>query len=64
MRTISSDDTVRLYHLGDDGVAGTLFYGPLGAALAVAAGVAPEQQDELYIQTSNDVIGYRDLVGD
>lgn len=65
MRTTDDGATVRLYHLDDaseGGAATTLMYGPLSAALALAA-----QQDEgvqagLYIATDNDVIAYLDLI--
>lgn len=67
MRTTFGEATVRLYHLGDGpegGHAETLFYGPLDAAMALAA-----QQDEaiqagLFIATDNDVIAWLDLAGE
>jgi len=68
MRTISSDVTVRLYHLNDDdsggGAAETLIYAPLADALALAARQPPEVQAGLYLQTPDDVVAYLDLAGD
>ncbi len=64
MRTISSAVGVRLYHLDDaleGGAATTLFYGPLGEALAIAAQQPEEVQAGLYITTENDVVAYLDL---
>ena len=64
MRTISSAVGVRLYHLDDvlEGVAATtLFYGPLGEALAISAQQPEEVQAGLYIATENDVVAYLDL---
>ncbi len=64
MRTISSAVGVRLYHLDDaleGGAAATLFYGPLGEALAIAAQQPEEVQAGLYIATENDVVAYLDL---
>lgn len=67
MRSTNDGATVRLYHL-DDGVEGgaavTLFYGPLGQALALAAAQPQEVQEGLYIATDNDVAHYLDLAGD
>jgi len=63
MRTISDDVPVRLYHLDDEGgVATTIVYGPLSAALAMAAAESEEVQAGLYLQTSNDVVSYLDYV--
>ncbi|MGK2910816.1 MAG: hypothetical protein ACSLE1_13600 [Sphingobium sp.] len=66
MRTISSDVSVRLYHLddGDGGAASTLMYGTLGEALAMAATQPEEVQHGLFLQTSNDVVAYLDLIED
>jgi hypothetical protein len=62
VRTVADDESVRLYHLDpDNGVATTLLYGTLAAALREAAVQSEEVQDGLYIQTSNDVVAYRDL---
>lgn len=64
MRTISSAVGARLYHLDDaleGGAATTLFYGPLGEALAIAAQQPEEVQAGLYIATENDVVAYLDL---
>ncbi|QNQ11330.1 hypothetical protein [Sphingomonas alpina] len=62
MRTISDDVAVRLYHLGDDGVAATLLYGTLAEALTLAAAQPGDVQDELFLQTSNDVVSYLDYI--
>ena len=62
MRTISDDIAVRLYHLGDDGSAATLLYGTLGEALALAARQEDDVQDDLFLQTRDDVVGYRDFI--
>ncbi|MDX3909179.1 MAG: hypothetical protein QHC67_05100 [Sphingobium sp.] len=66
MRTISSEVAVRLYYLddGEGGTASTLFYGPLGEALAIAAAEPDDVQAGLFLQTSNDVVAYLDLVED
>ena len=56
MRTTYDSATVRLYHLGDDGGATTLMYGPLSEALRVA-----EQQTQ-ETATDNDVVAYLDLI--
>jgi len=65
MRTTSNDVTVRLYHLVDDagsgGAAHTLMYGPLDAAMALAAAQPAEIQCDLFIATDNDVVAYLDL---
>ena len=62
MRTISEDIAVRLYHLGEDGTAATLLYGTLAEALAMAHRQAENVQDGLFLQTSNDVVGYLDFI--
>lgn len=63
MRSTADDVTVRLYHLVDDGggAAHTLLYGPLAAAMALAAQQPAEIQCDLYIATDNDVVAYLDL---
>jgi len=64
MRTTSADAAVRLYHLdADSGAATTLLYGTLAEALALAEAQPEDVQDGLFLQTSNDVVGYLDLVG-
>ena len=62
MRTTSQGVPVRLYHLSDDGVASTLVYGTLAEALALAAAQPEDVQDGLFLQTSNDVVGYLDFI--
>lgn len=62
MRSTYDDATVRLYHLGDDGAAMTLMYGPLSQALHVAEQQPTEMQDGLYLATDNDVVAYLDLI--
>ena len=62
MRTTSHDAAVRLYHLGDDGAATTLLYGTLAEALAVAAQQDDDTQAGLFLQTSNDVVGFLDFL--
>ncbi len=63
MRTVSEDVAVRLYHFDDEGgVATTLLYGTLAQALASAATEPEEVQAGLYLQTSNDVVAYLDLI--
>ena len=64
MRTVSSEASVRLYHLddGEGGGAETLLYGTLAEALAAAAMQPEEVQAGLYLQTSNDVVAYLDLI--
>ena len=67
MRTTHDGATVRLYHLDGDvegGAASTLFYGPLGQALDIAARQPVEVQDGLFIATDNDVVAYLDLIGE
>ncbi|MGN7160408.1 hypothetical protein [Sphingomonas sp. SAFR-052] len=64
MRTVSEEAAVRLYHLDDEGgVATTILYGTLAEAMAAAAREPAEMQAGLYLQTSNDVVGYLDLLG-
>lgn len=64
MRTVSEEAAVRLYHLDDEGgVATTVLYGTLAEAMAAAAREPAEMQAGLYLQTSNDVVGYLDLLG-
>jgi hypothetical protein len=60
MRSTFGAASVRLYWL-DEGnpVAETLFYGPLGEALAIAAD--HPDPDGLWIATDNDVVPYIDL---
>ncbi|AUW59968.1 hypothetical protein C1T17_00100 [Sphingobium sp. SCG-1] len=64
MRTISSDVAVRLYHLdeGEGGAASTLLYGTLAEALTLAAEQPEDIQAGLFLQTSNDVVAYLDLI--
>lgn len=63
MRSIQLQSSARLYHLdGDGGVATTLFYGSVGEALALAAARPAAEQDDLFLQTADDVVSYRDLV--
>ena len=62
MRSTYDDVTVRLYHLGDDGAAMTIMYGPLSQALHVADQQPTEMQDGLYLATDNDVVAYLDLI--
>lgn len=63
MRTVSEEAAVRLYHLDDEGgVATTILYGTLSEAMAAAAREPKEVQAGLYLQTSNDVVGYLDLL--
>lgn len=64
MRTTSDTASVRLYHLDDAGEGGavtTLFYGPMGEALQVAAQQPEDMQAGLYLATENDVVAYLDL---
>jgi len=61
MRTVSSAASARLYHLSEDGDARTLFYGPLGEALAVAHGQPDDVQAGLWLATENDVVAFLDL---
>ncbi|MDO7834788.1 hypothetical protein Q4610_06985 [Sphingobium sp. HBC34] len=62
MRTTYDSATVRLYHLGDDGAATTILYGPLSQALHVAQQQPADVQDGLYLATDNDVVAYLDLI--
>jgi len=62
MRTVSDDASVRLYHLTEDGGTTTLFYGTLGEAMALAAQQPADIQAGLFLQTSNDVASYLDLI--
>lgn len=65
MRTTSETVSVRLYHLSDGndgGGASTLFYGPLGEAMAIAAAQPEEVQEGLFLATDNDVVAYLDLL--
>lgn len=62
MRSTYDDATVRLYHLGDDGAAMTIMYGPLSQALHVADQQPTEMQDGLYLATDHDVVAYLDLI--
>ena len=67
MRTISENASVRLYHLsdGDDGGgASTLFYGPLGEAMAIGHAQPEEVQAGLFLATENDVMAFLDLAED
>ena len=65
MRTISDDASVRLYHLdAESGATATVFYGPLGEALRLAAEQPEDVQDGLWLQTVNDVVAYRDAIDD
>ncbi len=65
MRTTSDSVSVRLYHLSDGndgGGASTLFYGPLGEAMTIAAAQPAEVQEGLFLATDNDVVAYLDLI--
>ena len=63
MRTTSDSDAVRLYHLDpDSGAATTLLYGTMSEALRAAEAEPEEIQGGLYLQTSNDVAAYLDLI--
>lgn len=62
MRTTYDNATVRLYHLGDDGAAMTIMYGPLSQALHAAGQQPTDVQDGLYLATDNDVVAYLDLI--
>ncbi|MEG3164073.1 hypothetical protein U1701_05650 [Sphingomonas sp. PB2P19] len=64
MRTTFEAAACRLYHLddaGEGGAATTLFYGPIGEALTIAARQPEEVQAGLYLATENDVVAYLDL---
>lgn len=65
MRTTSDAVSVRLYLLDsavEGGAAMTLFYGPLGEALAVADQQPGEVQEGLFLATDNDVVAYLDFI--
>jgi hypothetical protein len=65
MRSTGESTSVRLYHLDDGpegGAAHTLFYGPLGEAMVLAAQQPEDLQDGLFIATDNDVVAYLDLI--
>jgi hypothetical protein len=62
MRTTYDNATVRLYHLGDDGAAITIMYGPLSQAMHVAEQQPADMQDGLFLATDNDVVAYLDLI--
>ena len=67
MRTTYNSATVRLYHLDSEaegGGAETLFYGPLNEAMLIAEQQPEEIQDGLFLATDNDVIAWRDLMGE
>jgi hypothetical protein len=64
MRTVSTQASVRLYHLDEnDAVAQTLFYGPLAEALAMARLQPEEVQQGLWLATENDVVAFLDMEG-
>ena len=65
MRTTSDAVSVRLYLLDsavEGGAATTLFYGPLGEALALADQQPEGVQEGLFVATDNDVVAYLDLI--
>ncbi len=62
MRTTYDSATVRLYHLGDDGGATTIMYGPLSQALLAAEQQPAEVQEGLFLATDNDVVAYLDFI--
>jgi hypothetical protein len=65
MRTTFLDATVRLYFLDaetEGGAAETLMYGPLSAAMDMAAQQDESVQAGLFIATDNDVVAYLDLL--
>jgi hypothetical protein len=67
VRTIFEAASCRLYHLDDAGEGGattTLFYGPLGEAMLIAAQQPEDMQAGLYLATENDVVAYLDLTED
>ncbi|QJU58664.1 hypothetical protein HL653_13615 [Sphingomonas sp. AP4-R1] len=65
MRTTSDSDAVRLYHLdADSGAATTLLYGTMAEALRAAEAEPEDVQQGLFLQTSNDVAAYLDLIGE
>lgn len=62
MRTTFNTANVRLYHLSDeDAAAGTLFYGPMSEALAIAHQQTEDVQAGLWLATENDVVAFLDL---
>lgn len=62
MRTVSTQASARLYHLSEeDAAAETLFYGPLGEALAVARQQPEHVQAGLWLATENDVVAFLDF---
>lgn len=62
MRTVSILANARLYYLSaEDAAAHTLFYGPLGDALAVARRQPEDVQAGLWLATENDVVAFLDL---
>jgi hypothetical protein len=62
MRTVSASASTRLYYSSeDDAVAETLFYGPLGEALAIARQQPDDVQAGLWLATDNDVVAFLDL---
>jgi hypothetical protein len=64
MRTTSDSDAVRLYHLdADSGAATTILYGSMSEAMRAAEAEPEEVQESLFLQTSNDVVAYLDLIG-
>jgi hypothetical protein len=66
MRTTFDQASVRLYYLddgGEGGAASTLFYGPLGEAMEIAARQPEDVQAGLYLATENDVVAFLDLAG-
>jgi hypothetical protein len=65
MRTTSDTESVRLYHLdADSGAATTLLYGTMADALRAAEAEPEDVQESLFLQTSNDVVAYLDLIGE
>lgn len=63
MRTTSDGDAVRLYHLDpDSGATTTLLYGTMVEALRAAEAEPEHVQEGLFLQTSNDVAAYLDLI--
>ena len=63
MRTTDDQAAVRLYYLHPEaGTATTMLYGTLAEALAMADAQEEAVQDGLFLQTSNDVVAYRDFI--
>lgn len=63
MRSTHAETSVRLYHLDhESGAVGTLFYGPLDDAMALAAQQPEDVQQGLFLATDNDVVAYLDLI--